>query len=89
MFEWVAEIIGVVTAIVCGASFIAAVTNTPKDDELLGKLPEHPNHPKGRNPYAHVALEVKNHFQMTYKDIPDEKFNDVVNYLEFLKQNPN
>ena len=58
-------------------------------DELLGKLPDHPNHPKGRNPYAHVALEVKNHFQMTYKDIPDEKFNEVVNYLEFLKQNPN
>ena len=58
-------------------------------DELVGKLPNHPNHPKGRNPYAHVALEVKTHFQMTYKDIPDEKFNDVINYLEFLKQNPN
>ena len=57
-------------------------------DELLGKLHNHPNHPKGRNPYAHVALEVKNHFQMTYKDIPDEKFNEVVNYLKFLKQNP-
>ena len=57
-------------------------------DELVGKLPNHPNHPKGRNPYAHVALEVKTHFQMTYKDIPDEKFNDVINYLEFLKQNP-
>ena len=58
-------------------------------DDLLDKLPNHPNHPKGRNPYAHVALEVKTHFKMTYKDIPDEKFNDVVNYLEFLKQNPN
>ena len=57
-------------------------------DELLGKLPDHTNHPKGRNPYAHVALEVKTYFQMTYKDIPDEQFNDVVNYLEFLKQNP-
>ena len=57
-------------------------------DELLGKLPDHPNHPKGRNPYAHVALEVKIYFQMKYKDIPDEQFNDVVNYLEFLKQNP-
>ena len=57
-------------------------------DKLLDKLPYSPNHPKGRNPYAHVALEVKNHFQMTYKDIPDEQFNDVVNYLEFLKQNP-
>ena len=58
-------------------------------DELLGKLPDHPNHPKDRNPYAHVALEVKTHFKMTYKDIPDEKFDEVVKYLEFLKQNPN
>ena len=38
-------------------------------DYLKGQLPDHPNHPKGRNPYAHVALEVKNHFQMTYKGI--------------------
>ena len=58
-------------------------------DELLGQLPDHPNHPKGRNPYAHVALEVKTHFKMTYKDIPDNKFDEVVKYLEFLKQNPN
>ena len=55
-------------------------------DDLLGKLP---NHPKGRNPYAHVALEVKTHFKMTYKDIPDENFDEVVRYLDFLKQNPN
>ena len=58
-------------------------------DELLGKLPNHPNHPKGRNPYAHVALEVKTHFKMTYKDIPDENFDEVVRYLDFLKKNPN
>ena len=57
-------------------------------DYLKDQLPDHPNHPKGRNPYAHVALEVKTHFQMTYKDIPDEKYEDVVKYLEFLKQNP-
>ena len=56
-------------------------------DFLKGKLPDHPNHPKGRNPYAHVALEVKNHFGMTYKNIPDEKFNDVINYLEEIKSN--
>ena len=24
-------------------------------DYLQSKLPDHPNHPKGRNPYAHVA----------------------------------
>ena len=57
-------------------------------DFFRGKLPDHPNHPKGRNPYAHVALEVKNHFGMTYKDIPDDKFNDVTDYLEILKSNP-
>ena len=57
-------------------------------DDLLGKLPNHPNHPKGRNPYAHVALAVKEEFNVTYKEISDEKFDEVVKYIEFLKQNP-
>tara|TARA_Y100001970_G_scaffold144696_2_gene177726 strand:- start:25030 stop:25257 length:228 start_codon:yes stop_codon:yes gene_type:complete len=57
-------------------------------DFLKGKLPDHPNHPKGRNPYAHVALELKKHFGVTYKDIPDEKYNEVINYLKELKVNP-
>ena len=38
MFEWITNLISIVTTIVCAASFIAAVTNTPKDDELLGKF---------------------------------------------------
>ncbi len=54
-------------------------------DFLKGKLPDHPNHPKGRNPYAHVALEVKNHFGMTYKNIPDEKYEEVIVFLNKLK----
>ena len=58
-------------------------------DYLVGQLPEHPNHPKGRNPYAHVALCVKEKFNASYKDIPDEKYTEVFNYIEFLKQNPN
>ena len=57
-------------------------------DYLRGQLPNHPNHPKGRNAYAHVAICVKDHFDSTYKDIPDEKFDEVVKYIEFLKQNP-
>jgi len=57
-------------------------------DYLAGLLPDHPNHPKGRNPYAHVAICVKDHFGASYKDIPDEKFNEVVNYIDFLKKNP-
>ena len=58
-------------------------------DYLQGQLPDHPNHPKGRNPYAHVALCVKEKFEVTYKEIPDEKFDAVVKYIEFLKKNPN
>ena len=56
---------------------------------LLGQLPSHPNHPKGRNPYAHVALCVKEKFGNSYKDIPDEQFDEVLKYIEFLKENPN
>ena len=57
-------------------------------DFLVGQLLDHPNHPKGRNPYAHVAICVKEKFGNSYKDIPDEKFNEAVKYIEFLKQNP-
>ncbi len=55
---------------------------------LEGQLPDHPNHPKGRNPYAHIAICVKIKFNNSYKDIPDNKYNDVVKYIEFLKENP-
>ncbi len=57
-------------------------------DYLEGQLPDHPNHPKGRNPYAHVAICVKNKFNASYKDIEDEKFDTIVNYINFLKENP-
>ena len=57
-------------------------------DYLQGQLPDHSNHPKGRNPYAHVAICVKDKFQMSYKDINDEKFDEVIQYIEFLKKNP-
>ena len=57
-------------------------------DYLVGQLPDHPNHPKGRNPYAHIVICVKNQFGASYKDIPDEKYNEVINYIEYLKKNP-
>ena len=56
---------------------------------LRGQLPDHPNHPKGRNSYAHVAICVKSKFNASYKDIEDEKFDEVAQYIEFLKKNPN
>lgn len=57
-------------------------------DYLQGQLPDHLNHPKGRNPYAHVALCLKEKFNFSYKDIPDNRFNEVLAYIEFLKLNP-
>ncbi len=55
---------------------------------LVGQLPDHPNHPKGRNPYAHVAICIKSKFNASYKNIEDEKFYEVLKYIEFLKNNP-
>ena len=58
-------------------------------DYLQDKLPDSSNHPKRRNPYAHVALCVKDNFGLSYKDIADEDFNKVKEYIDFLKKNPN
>ena len=57
-------------------------------DYLQGQLPDHPNHPKARNSYAHVAICVKNKFNASYKDIEDEKLDEVIKYIDFLKKNP-
>ena len=57
-------------------------------DYLKGQLPNHPNHPKGRNPYAHVSLCIREKFNASYKDIDDEKFDEVVEYISYLKENP-
>ena len=56
-------------------------------DYLQNKLPDSSNHPKGRNPYAHVALCIKEKFGNSYKDIPDEQFQEVDDYINFLKEN--
>ncbi|MBD1157126.1 hypothetical protein IDH10_03040 [Pelagibacterales bacterium SAG-MED20] len=44
---------------------------------------------QGRNPYAHVAICVKEKFGNSYKDIPDEQFDEVLKYIDFLRDNPN
>ena len=57
-------------------------------DYLVGQLPDHPNHPKGRNPYAHVAICVKSKFSQSYKEIPNDKYQEVLDYIDFLVENP-
>ena len=58
-------------------------------DYLQNKLPDNTNHLKGRNPYAHVALCVKEKFGNSYKDIDNNDFKKVEEYIVFLKNNPN
>ena len=50
-------------------------------DYLQNRLPDHPSHPKGRNSYAHIALCIKDKFQNSYKDIEDDKFDEVLEYI--------
>ena len=57
-------------------------------DELIGRLPDHPSHPKGRNPYAHIALEIKNHFGMTYREVSDDKIPELEKFIKFILENP-
>lgn len=57
-------------------------------ERLTGKLPPSQHHPKGRNPYAHVAICVKSKFGRSYKELPDELVSDVIEYIDWLVENP-
>ncbi len=57
-------------------------------DKLVGKLPPSKSHPKGRNPYAHIAICVKVNFGISYKKIIDEQFQEVIEYIDYLVENP-
>ena len=50
-------------------------------DRLQGGLESDVRHPRGRNPYAHVAGCVKGKFGCSYGDMPDERVGDVRRYL--------
>ena len=42
-------------------------------DSLINKLSPLPNHPRGRNPYAHICSLIKFHFGCSYKEVRDER----------------
>ena len=54
-------------------------------DRLRGVLEPDPRHPQGRNSHAHVAGCVKEKFGCSYKDLPDEKAEEVKRYLAELE----
>ena len=57
--------------------------------EIQSLLKPSPFHPKGRNAYAHIALCIKNKYGCSYKDIPDEQYEDLNLFLDYLNKNPN
>ena len=54
-------------------------------DSLVNKLAPHPNHPMGRNPYAHICTLIKSHFGCSYKDVEDKKRGDLINFITRIK----
>ena len=64
-------------------------------DNVTGACPEVLNallkaNEDDKTPYGNDELSknLQNKFGTSYKDIPDEKFNEVLEYIEFLKKNP-
>ena len=55
---------------------------------LQNKLSNNSSQPKGRNSQAHVALCVKDKFGLSYKDLSDNDFKKVIEYIDFLKKTP-
>jgi hypothetical protein len=55
-------------------------------DRLQGVLREDERHPRGRNPYAHVAGCVKERFGCSYGDLPDERVGELRLYLQELER---
>jgi hypothetical protein len=57
-------------------------------ENLKGKLPDHPRHPDGRNPYAHIPKVIKSITGSSYKDLPDEYFDIVMEIIDKCERNP-
>ena len=57
-------------------------------DKLQPLLKPSRLHPNGRNAYAHIALSIKEKFGKSYKDITDDKFDEINSYIENLLKNP-
>ena len=55
---------------------------------LEGKLPPSPRHPKGRNPYAHIAKVIISTLGASYKELADRDYDAVLLVIEYCEQNP-
>jgi hypothetical protein len=53
-------------------------------NELRGKLLPSSRHPRGRNPNAHIAKCIKNKWRKSYREIPDQKVEAVLEYIDYI-----
>ncbi len=50
-------------------------------DSLKNKLKPHPNHPYGRNPYAHICSSINKRYNCSYKDLSDDKIEELKSFI--------
>jgi len=56
--------------------------------KIEGKLPDHPAHPYGRIPIAHIYDVIKRVMGVPCKECRDSRFDDIVTIVEFCRDNP-
>ena len=57
-------------------------------DKLQPLLKPSRYHPNGRNAYAHIAQGIKEKFGQCYKNISDDKIDEVILHIEYLLKTP-
>ena len=55
---------------------------------IEGKLPDHPAHPHGRIPIAHIYDVIKRVMGVPAKECRDSRFDDIIKISEFCRDNP-
>lgn len=56
--------------------------------QLEGKLPDHPAHPHGRVPIAHIYDVIKRVMGCPAKECGEDRYDDLVNIIIFCRDNP-
>ena len=64
----------------------AYVTEAAK--ALDGKLPDHPAHPYGRIPIAHIYDVIKRVMGCPAKDCSNDRYDDLMKIVDFCRDNP-
>ncbi len=57
--------------------------------QLEGKLPDHPAHPYGRIPIAHIYDVIKRVMGCPAKECSESRYGDLIKIIEFCRDNPN